>query len=41
MKCLNFNKQESLDYFGDRRTDLSVGKTFQGVETPSQVGKMK
>ncbi|ESP02383.1 hypothetical protein LOTGIDRAFT_224889 [Lottia gigantea] len=27
---------ESLDYFGDRRTDLSVGKTFQGVETPSQ-----
>ncbi|XP_062608219.1 phosphatidylinositol 3,4,5-trisphosphate 3-phosphatase TPTE2-like [Saccostrea cucullata] len=28
--------QESLDYFGDRRTDLSVGKTFQGVETPSQ-----
>lgn len=30
-----------MDYFGDRRTDLSVGKTFQGVETPSQVGKMK
>ena len=29
--------QESLDYFGDRRTDLTVGKTFQGVETPSQV----
>ncbi|XP_048776038.1 phosphatidylinositol 3,4,5-trisphosphate 3-phosphatase TPTE2-like [Ostrea edulis] len=28
--------QESLDYFGDRRTDLTVGKTFQGVETPSQ-----
>jgi len=28
-----------LDYFGDRRTDLSVGKTFQGVETPSQVKK--
>lgn len=28
--------KESLDYFGDRRTDLSVGKTFQGVETPSQ-----
>ncbi|XP_041358735.1 phosphatidylinositol 3,4,5-trisphosphate 3-phosphatase TPTE2-like [Gigantopelta aegis] len=28
--------EESLTYFGDRRTDLSVGKTFQGVETPSQ-----
>ncbi|XP_069129758.1 phosphatidylinositol 3,4,5-trisphosphate 3-phosphatase TPTE2-like [Argopecten irradians] len=28
--------EESLDYFGDRRTDLTVGKTFQGVETPSQ-----
>lgn len=28
--------EESLGYFGDRRTDLSVGKTFQGVETPSQ-----
>ncbi|WAQ99181.1 TPTE2-like protein [Mya arenaria] len=28
--------KDSLDYFGDRRTDLSVGKTFQGVETPSQ-----
>lgn len=26
----------SLDYFGDRRTDLSVGSKFQGVETPSQ-----
>ena len=29
--------QESLGYFGDRRTDLSVGTKFQGVETPSQV----
>lgn len=29
--------QESLEYFGKRRTDLTVGKTFQGVETPSQV----
>ncbi|XP_035827382.1 phosphatidylinositol 3,4,5-trisphosphate 3-phosphatase TPTE2 [Aplysia californica] len=28
--------QESLEYFGDRRTDLSKGSTFQGVETPSQ-----
>ncbi|XP_060078284.1 phosphatidylinositol 3,4,5-trisphosphate 3-phosphatase TPTE2-like [Ylistrum balloti] len=28
--------EESLGYFGDRRTDLTVGKTFQGVETPSQ-----
>ncbi|CAG5135303.1 unnamed protein product [Candidula unifasciata] len=28
--------QESLQYFGDRRTDLSKGSTFQGVETPSQ-----
>ncbi|KAL4230685.1 Phosphatidylinositol 3 [Mactra antiquata] len=28
--------KESLDYFGDRRTDLSVGNKFQGVETPSQ-----
>lgn len=27
---------ESLEYFGDRRTDLSKGSTFQGVETPSQ-----
>ncbi|XP_064607675.1 phosphatidylinositol 3,4,5-trisphosphate 3-phosphatase TPTE2-like [Liolophura sinensis] len=28
--------QDSLDYFGDRRTDLNVGTKFQGVETPSQ-----
>ena len=28
---------ESLDYFGSRRTDLNVGGKFQGVETPSQV----
>ncbi|XP_013398292.1 phosphatidylinositol 3,4,5-trisphosphate 3-phosphatase TPTE2 isoform X1 [Lingula anatina] len=27
---------ESLDYFGRRRTDQSVGSKFQGVETPSQ-----
>lgn len=33
------SSQESLVYFGDRRTDLDKGKTFQGVETPSQVGK--
>ncbi|KAK3099224.1 hypothetical protein FSP39_001190 [Pinctada imbricata] len=28
--------EDSLEYFGDRRTDLTVGKKFQGVETPSQ-----
>ncbi|XP_076359222.1 phosphatidylinositol 3,4,5-trisphosphate 3-phosphatase TPTE2-like isoform X2 [Tachypleus tridentatus] len=28
--------EASLDYFGNRRTDLSVGSKFQGVETPSQ-----
>lgn len=28
---------DSLDYFGARRTDTRVGRTFQGVETPSQV----
>lgn len=27
---------QSLDYFGNRRTDTNVGKKFQGVETPSQ-----
>ncbi|CAC5403682.1 unnamed protein product [Mytilus coruscus] len=27
---------DSLNYFGERRTDRKVGKTFQGVETPSQ-----
>ena len=26
----------SLDYFGNRRTDTNVSKKFQGVETPSQ-----
>ncbi|XP_033743913.1 phosphatidylinositol 3,4,5-trisphosphate 3-phosphatase TPTE2-like isoform X2 [Pecten maximus] len=32
-----FNEaQQSLDYFGKRRTELNVGSTFQGVETPSQ-----
>ncbi|KAL5012170.1 hypothetical protein ScPMuIL_010721 [Solemya velum] len=35
--CEMFEEAEdSLDYFGDRRTDLTVGSTFQGVETPSQ-----
>ena len=34
MRCIF---QESLEYFGFRRTDLTVGRTFQGVETPSQV----
>ncbi|PIO26979.1 hypothetical protein AB205_0067090, partial [Aquarana catesbeiana] len=29
--------KESLDYFGERRTDTSVSTKFQGVETPSQV----
>lgn len=29
--------QESLEYFGERRTDLEVGSTFQGVETASQI----
>jgi len=29
--------QESLDYFGERRTDRSQSSKFQGVETPSQV----
>ncbi|MBN3302714.1 TPTE2 phosphatase, partial [Amia calva] len=28
--------KESLDYFGDRRTDSSMSSKFQGVETPSQ-----
>ncbi|XP_036360548.1 phosphatidylinositol 3,4,5-trisphosphate 3-phosphatase TPTE2-like isoform X1 [Octopus sinensis] len=28
--------KDVLEYFGDRRTDLSVGKMFQGVQTPSQ-----
>lgn len=28
--------QESLDYFGERRTDKSMSSKFQGVETPSQ-----
>ena len=30
------NANQSLDYFGRRRTDTNVGKKFQGVETPSQ-----
>lgn len=30
------NAQESLDYFGERRTDKSQSSKFQGVETPSQ-----
>nr|XP_020454010.1 phosphatidylinositol 3,4,5-trisphosphate 3-phosphatase TPTE2-like isoform X2 [Monopterus albus]XP_020454012.1 phosphatidylinositol 3,4,5-trisphosphate 3-phosphatase TPTE2-like isoform X2 [Monopterus albus] len=28
--------QDSLDYFGERRTDKSQSSKFQGVETPSQ-----
>ncbi|WAQ99158.1 TPTE2-like protein [Mya arenaria] len=37
VECGNFEEaQDSLDYFGDRRTDLDHGSTFQGVETPSQ-----
>ncbi|KFM68010.1 Phosphatidylinositol-3,4,5-trisphosphate 3-phosphatase TPTE2, partial [Stegodyphus mimosarum] len=28
--------EASLDYFGNRRTDLSKSSKFQGVETPSQ-----
>ncbi|XP_022691317.1 phosphatidylinositol 3,4,5-trisphosphate 3-phosphatase TPTE2-like [Varroa jacobsoni] len=28
--------KESLEYFGEVRTDLTVGTKFQGVETPSQ-----
>lgn len=28
--------EDSLSYFGSRRTDLSQGNSFQGVETPSQ-----
>ncbi|TRY63667.1 hypothetical protein TCAL_08699 [Tigriopus californicus] len=27
---------QSLEYFGQRRTDMNVSKKFQGVETPSQ-----
>lgn len=30
------DSKDVLDYFGDRRTDTSVGKKYQGVETPSQ-----
>lgn len=29
--------QDSLEYFGERRTDKSRSSKFQGVETPSQV----
>ncbi|XP_052642170.1 phosphatidylinositol 3,4,5-trisphosphate 3-phosphatase TPTE2-like isoform X2 [Harpia harpyja] len=29
--------KESLDYFGERRTDRSTSTKFQGVETPSQL----
>lgn len=28
--------EDSLSFFGSRRTDLSQGNSFQGVETPSQ-----
>ncbi|XP_062262971.1 putative tyrosine-protein phosphatase TPTE isoform X1 [Platichthys flesus] len=30
------NAQDSLEYFGERRTDKSRSTKFQGVETPSQ-----
>lgn len=30
------NAQDSLNYFGERRTDTSQSSKFQGVETPSQ-----
>nr|XP_057943105.1 putative tyrosine-protein phosphatase TPTE [Doryrhamphus excisus] len=30
------NAQDSLEYFGERRTDKSQSSKFQGVETPSQ-----
>jgi PTEN phosphatase family protein len=30
------NAEQSLEYFGQRRTDTNVGNKFQGVETPSQ-----
>ncbi|XP_034463022.1 phosphatidylinositol 3,4,5-trisphosphate 3-phosphatase TPTE2-like isoform X3 [Hippoglossus hippoglossus] len=30
------NAQDSLEYFGERRTDKSRSSKFQGVETPSQ-----
>uniref|UniRef100_A0ACB8GDI9 Uncharacterized protein n=1 Tax=Sphaerodactylus townsendi TaxID=933632 RepID=A0ACB8GDI9_9SAUR len=33
---LKFTANESLDYFGERRTDKSTSSKFQGVETPSQ-----
>ncbi|KAG7261380.1 hypothetical protein CRUP_036094 [Coryphaenoides rupestris] len=32
-----FHYRESLDYFGERRTDRSQSSKFQGVETPSQI----
>ncbi|KAM4859797.1 phosphatidylinositol 3,4,5-trisphosphate 3-phosphatase TPTE2-like [Thomomys bottae] len=28
--------KDSLEYFGERRTDRNVSSQFQGVETPSQ-----
>lgn len=36
MKSTHWTLQESLEYFGEVRTDLTVGTKFQGVETPSQ-----
>ena len=33
----SFFIKESLNYFGERRTDRREGSMFQGVETPSQV----
>lgn len=32
-----FALKDSLEYFGERRTDKSQSSKFQGVETPSQV----
>ena len=32
---------DTLQYFGQRRTDLNVSKQFQGVETYSQVNMSK
>ena len=31
------NADSSLEYFGQRRTDLNVSEKFQGVETASQI----
>jgi hypothetical protein len=36
MSIRNKFEKEALTKFGNRRTDLDKGQTFQGVETPSQ-----